>query len=94
MPVETVITTMPTVALTPEGAVVLPASVRKALGWKAGDRVVVEARPDGVYLHPAESASLDEVAGMLSPVPSRSIEEQDEAVANSMRERWRSGKAR
>ena len=47
---ERLITTVST-----KGQVILPKTIRRALQWEAGMRLVVENTPDGVLLKPAPS---------------------------------------
>ena len=62
----------------------LPKAVRERRGWGAGVELVIEERPEGVLLRPAETRSptrIEDVAGMLGPFHRTvSIEEMNQAV--------------
>ena len=54
--------------LSTKGQVILPKSVRDALDWKPGMKLVVERDGNGVRLHLAQKANatrLEDVAGCL-----------------------------
>jgi AbrB family looped-hinge helix DNA binding protein len=68
-----------------KGQVILPKSIRDALHWDSGTRLVVEQTANGVLLRQAEQlfppTTLEEVMGMLKyDGPARTIEEMDQAV--------------
>ena len=42
-----------TTQLSTKGQVVLPKAVRERRGWRAGDKLVVEERPEGVLIRKA-----------------------------------------
>ena len=44
-----------TTTVSTKGQVILPKTIRQALRWEAGTRLVVENTPDGVLLKPAPS---------------------------------------
>ena len=73
-----------TTTLSTKGRIVLPAPLRRALGWKPGKRLEVEATPGGVLLRPARLFPPTRYEDVFGSVPvlggPRSIEEMDEAV--------------
>jgi len=74
----------PTTTMSTKGQVILPKAVRQRRGWKAGTRLVVEERPEGVLLT-AEPlfppTKVGDVSGMLNySGPPVTIEQMDEAV--------------
>jgi AbrB family looped-hinge helix DNA binding protein len=42
-----------TLTITDRGTITLPAELRRQLGIKGGDRLIVEATPEGLLLQPA-----------------------------------------
>ena len=58
-----------TTTVSTKGQIILPKAIRQTLGWRAGTRLVVETRPEGVLLKPesvfAETRSED-VFGCLA----------------------------
>lgn len=80
--------------LSSKGQVVIPKELRDAKGWKPGDELIVEDRPDGVLLKrksPFKATTLDEVSGCLKPHysgPPRTIEEMNAAVDEMFRREW------
>lgn len=85
---------MGTTKLSSKGQVIIPKDVREGKGWKAGDELIVEDRPDGVLLKrkkPFKATTLDEVSGCLKPYysgPARTIEEMNAAVDEMFRREW------
>jgi AbrB family looped-hinge helix DNA binding protein len=57
-----------TITVSTKGQVVLPKEIRDVKNWRAGQKLVVEATPDGVVLRPEkpEPSRLEEVFGSLS----------------------------
>ena len=86
---------MHVIRLSSKGQLVLPASLRDAYRWCAGDEFVVEEVPEGLLLRPRKpfpAARLDEVAGSLRYAgAAKSIEEMDAGIANAVREGGRVG---
>lgn len=82
----------PTTQMSTKGQVVLPKAVRERHGWRAGDKFVVEDRPDGVLLRRAEELTptrYEEVAGCLGPAKRKaSIEEISSVSREYVRRRW------
>ncbi len=71
----------------------LPKAVREQRGWRPGDKLVVENRPEGVLLRRAEAdihTRYEDVAGCLGPFDRTvSIEEMNQAVLDEAGRRWR-----
>jgi AbrB family looped-hinge helix DNA binding protein len=77
---------MPLATITPEGQLTIPQEVRDALGWSAGDRVVIEA-VEGVLVAKPRSTHVMDLAGMLGKPPhgaGATIEDMDEAVGQAI----------
>jgi AbrB family looped-hinge helix DNA binding protein len=81
---------MHVIRLSSKGQLVLPASVRSAHRWGAGDEFVVEEVAEGLLLRPRKpfpAARLDEVAGSLRYAGTpKTIEEMDAGIAAAVRE--------
>ena len=79
--------------LSTKGQIVLPKALRDKLGWRAGDKFVVEERPEGVLLRAADKEAptrIEDVFGMLGPAKRVvSIEEMNQAVLDEAGRRWR-----
>jgi AbrB family looped-hinge helix DNA binding protein len=75
-----------------KGQVVLPKAVRDLRGWRAGDKLVVENRPEGVLLRRVEAEThtrIEDVAGCLGPAKRKaSVEEISSVSADYVRRRW------
>ncbi len=89
---------LPTTTVSTKGQVVLPKSLRKARNWGPGTRLVVEERPDGVFLRavqdkPFPPTTIEEVVGMLKyDGPPLTIEDMDAAVTAAILERAKRGR--
>ena len=57
---------MATATLSTRGQVVIPASVRKAVGWEAGDKMTVLVSEDQTEVRLRRRETLDEMADRLS----------------------------
>lgn len=83
---------METTKLSSKGQVIIPKDVRDGKGWKPGDELIVEDRPDGVLLKrksPFKATTLDEVIGIACYTgPPRTIEEMNAAVDEMFRREW------
>ena len=81
-----------TTSISTKGQIVLPKSVREECGWRLGDKLSVEKRPDGVLLRRVEEephTRIEDVAGCLGPFPRAvSIEEMHSAIGEHVRKRW------
>ncbi len=81
-----------TTRLSTKGQVILPKSVRERRGWKAGEKLVVEDRPEGVLLRrlePQAHTRYEDVAGCLGPAKREvSIEEISSVSGDYVRKRW------
>lgn len=77
------------------GQVVLPKAIRDKRRWKAGTKLVIEDRPEGVLLKPVEQKKLA-VADLRGIVkykgPSHSIEEMNAAIDAEVRRRFARGR--
>ncbi|MDG4603599.1 MAG: AbrB/MazE/SpoVT family DNA-binding domain-containing protein [Defluviicoccus sp.] len=71
--------------LSSKGQLVIPATVRTAHHWLAGDEFVLEERPEGLLLKPRKpfpASRLDDVVGCLPYAgAAKTIEEMDQAIA-------------
>lgn len=83
---------MATTRLSKKGKVTIPKSLRKALQWKSGMKLVVVGTAEGVLFipkHPFTRTTLDDVAGCLSySGRAKSLEDMDAAVAGGARNEW------
>lgn len=83
--------------LSSKGQVIIPKSVRDHKGWRAGDELIVEERPEGLLLRrakPFKRTTIEEVTGCAGyKGPSRTIEEMDAAVGEMIRRKWERNKA-
>ena len=85
---------MPTTTVSTKGQVILPKAVRDARKWPPGTKLVVEERADGVLLRavkekPFPPTTIEEVFGSLKyDGPPMTIEEMDDAIAESVAEDW------
>lgn len=83
---------METTKLSSKGQVIIPKDVRDGKGWKSGDELIVEDRPDGVLLRRKSSfkpTTLDEVIGIAGyEGPARTVEEMNAAVDEMFRRAW------
>jgi len=79
-----------------KGQVVLPKAIRDKRRWKAGTRLTVEDRPDGVLLKPVEKKkkfTIDDWAGILKyKGPPKTIEEMNAAIEQEVRRRHARGR--
>ena len=57
---------MPTATLSTRGQIVIPAEVRRATGWKPGDKVSMVVSPDGKEVQLNKKETLDELSERLS----------------------------
>ena len=73
-----------TTTLSPEGQVILPKPIRRALRWAAGTRLVVESTSEGVLLKPQPSfpeTRPEDVFGSLAcSGPPKTIQEMNAGV--------------
>ncbi len=81
---------MTTTTLSTKGQIVIPLAVRRALGWKAGDRFEVEQRDDTIVLRAVRAiprTTLEEVLGYLKyEGPAKTIDEMQAAIEEGLRE--------
>jgi len=57
---------MPTATLSPRGQIVIPADIRRAAGWQAGDQLAVSMGDDDTEVRLRKRETLDEMADRLS----------------------------
>ena len=87
---------MNVVKLSSKGQLVIPASVRAAHQWRAGDEFIVEEVDQGLLLKPRKpfpAARLEDVAGSLPHAgQAKTVDEMHEGVAAWLREGARAAK--
>ncbi len=80
-----------TITVSTKGQVILPKSIRQRRQWDAGTTLIVEDRPDGVFLTAAPvfaPTRFEDVYGMLKHSgPPKTIEEMDAGVLAETRRR-------
>ena len=80
-----------TTTVSTKGQVILPRAIRRALGWKAGTRLVVENRPEGVLLKPepvfAETRPQDVFACLVWEGPPKSLADMQAGILAEARRR-------
>lgn len=86
-----------TTTVSTKGQVVLPASVRKRLGWGAGTKLTVEETPRGVLLKGKSlfgpPTRIEDVYGAAKyKGPPHTIEEMDAAIDEELRRRHARGR--
>lgn len=79
-----------------KGQVVLPKAMREKRRWKAGTKLTVEERPEGLLLKPLEKKkkfTVSDWRGMLKyKGPARTIEEMNAAIEEEVRRRHARGR--
>ena len=84
-----------TTTVSTKGQVILPRAIRRALGWEAGTRLVVENRPEGVLLKPepvfAKTQPQDVFACLVWDGPPKSLADMQAGVLAEARRRHASG---
>jgi AbrB family looped-hinge helix DNA binding protein len=84
---------METGKLSSKGQVVVPKTIRDALGWRPGLDLSIEKGNDCVVIRRRRSVptrTVEEVAGCLKyDGPRVSLEDMDRAIEAELRERWR-----
>ena len=80
-----------TTTVSTKGRVILPKAIRQTLGWRAGTRLVVENRPEGVLLRPepafAETRPEDVFGCLAYDGPPKSVPDMQAGVLAEAR--WR-----
>jgi antitoxin PrlF len=72
---------MPTATVTSKGQITIPATVRKALGLKAGVRIEFYESAEGEYVLRPKTGSIMDLEGCLAHAgPPITIEEMEQAV--------------
>ena len=73
-----------TTTVSTKGQVILPKAIRQTLGWRAGTRLVVENRPEGVLLKPesvfAETRPEDVFGCLAYDGPPKSVADMQAGV--------------
>jgi antitoxin PrlF len=88
---------MPTATLTADGYLAIPATIRRRLGLTAGDQLRIEIGSESTLivrpeLEPEEPSRLFGMLQHLAKDRPASVQEMNEAVAEGVAERFRSGK--
>ncbi len=85
-----------TTRLSTKGQVILPAALRRQLGWQAGTLLEVEDTPEGLLLKAAPlfpPTEPDEVFGCLHRQgPPHTVEDMDAAIDSELRRRHDRGR--
>ena len=80
-----------TTTVSTKGQVILPKAIRQTLGWRAGTRLVVENRPEGVLLKPepafAETRPEDVFGCLAYDGPPKSVPDMQAGVLAEVRRR-------
>ena len=91
MPISEQLTT----TVSTKGQVILPKSIRRALRWEAGTRLVVENTPEGVLLKPepafGETRPEDVFGSLACDGPPKSLAEMEAGVLAEARRRHAGG---
>lgn len=79
-----------------KGQIVLPKAIRDKRRWKAGTRLTVEERPEGVLLKPVEKKkkfTIDDWAGIIKyKGPPLAVEDMNAAIEKEFRRRYARGR--
>ncbi len=84
---------MPVSRIGPKGQVVLPKSVRQALGVTSGDRVVFSLEGDRVVLTPVPARTAAKLRGILRVEQSVDLKEARRAYQEHLAERFGTARA-
>ena len=80
-----------TTTVSTKGQVILPKAICQTLGWRAGTRLVVENRPEGVLLRPepafAETRPEDVLGCLAYDGPPKSVPDMQAGVLAEARRR-------
>jgi len=71
------------VALRQKGRITVPASIRRALGLREGDRLELSAEGGAIVLRPKRVVTADDIKGVIGPVRVN-IEEIEEALGRDL----------
>jgi len=71
------------VRLGEEGRITIPASIRKALGLREGDRLILSVERGAVVLRPERTVTARELKGIIGPVEVE-IKEVEEALGREL----------
>ena len=84
-----------TTTVSTKGQVILPKAIRQTLGWRAGTRLVVENRPEGVLLKPqpafAETRPEDVFGCLAYDGPPKSLADMQAGILAEARRRHAGG---
>jgi AbrB family looped-hinge helix DNA binding protein len=76
--------------LTSKGRITIPASVRKRLGLRAGDRIDFVLAPDSTVTMTPHRARFEDLRGILSSGKRAvTVSEMDEGIRRAVAARWR-----
>ena len=85
-----------TTTVSTKGQVILPKTIRQALGWDAGTRLIVENTRDGVTLKPVPSFAVTNPADVFACLsydgPAKTPEDMDAGVLAEARRRHARGR--
>ena len=71
------------VRLGEKGRITIPASIRKALGLREGDRLILSVERGAVVLRPERTVTARELKGIIGPVAVE-IKEVEEALGREL----------
>jgi len=71
------------VVLREKGRVTIPASIRRALGLREGDRLQLSAEGGAIVLRPQRVVTADDIKGIIGPFKV-DIEEVEEALGRNL----------
>jgi AbrB family looped-hinge helix DNA binding protein len=81
-----------TTHMSSKGQIVVPKAMRDRRGWRSGEKLLVEERPEGVLIRKATDdrpSRMEDVFGCLGPAKRKvSIEEMNTAVDDYVRKHW------
>ncbi len=66
-------------SVTIKGQVTIPASIRRKLGLRRGDKVIFMEEDNKIYLQPMQD-KVEAAFGLITPYKSATLEDMDEAV--------------
>ncbi|MCF6354856.1 MAG: AbrB/MazE/SpoVT family DNA-binding domain-containing protein [Candidatus Polarisedimenticolaceae bacterium] len=66
-------------SVTIKGQVTIPASIRRKLGLRRGDKVIFMEEDNKIYLQPMQD-KVEAAFGLITPSKSATLEDMDEAV--------------
>ncbi len=75
-----------TTTLDEEGRLVLPVEIRRSLGLKAGDQIVLELDEEGVHLLPARAEAVRRAQALVRKYIPEGVSLSEELLADRRRE--------